>query len=86
MTLSTRATIHVPSPETSMSLGRAWSGTDWNADGFSAVAGDVLPAAEALGASTGLSIRSGVSVADKSSPSSFISKLAGQRISVPNRR
>ncbi|MCB9596893.1 MAG: hypothetical protein H6719_29490 [Sandaracinaceae bacterium] len=37
MTLSTRATIHVPSPETSMSLGRAWSGTDWNADGFSAV-------------------------------------------------
>ena len=32
----TRATLYVPdpSPETSMNLGKAWSGTDWNSDGF----------------------------------------------------
>jgi len=35
---STRATLSVPapSPETSMSLGTAWSGTPWNSDGFCA--------------------------------------------------
>jgi len=29
-----RLTLAVPSPATSMSLGKAWGGTDWNSDGF----------------------------------------------------
>lgn len=32
--MSTRATLYVPSPETSMSLGTAWASSSWNGDGF----------------------------------------------------